>query len=100
MEIEEKPRVTKAAKSKEYTEIQFKPDLSLFGYEQMDDDLISLLHRRVIDIAGVTDESVKVYWNGERVNIRDFDDYMKTYTVSEKVWWVVEGNWNDNPIWW
>ena len=83
MEIEEKPRVTKAAKSKEYTEIQFKPDLSLFGYEQMDDDFVSLLHRRVIDIAGVTDESVKVYWNGERVNIRDFDDYMKTYTVCQ-----------------
>ena len=81
MEIEDKPRVTKASKSKEYTEIQFKPDLSLFGYSSLDDDMISIMHRRVIDVAGIINEGVRVYWNGERVNVKGFEDYVELFIV-------------------
>ena len=84
MEIEDKPRITKASKSKEYTEIQFKPDLSLFGYSSLDDDMISVMHRRVIDVAGIISEGVRVYWNGERLNVKGFEDYVKLYTVMLK----------------
>ena len=81
MSEEEKPKVTKASKSKQFTHITFKPDLSLFGMTSLDDDMVSVLQRRVYDVAGVTDESVRVYWNNERLNVHDFQDYVKLFNV-------------------
>lgn len=80
MSEEDKPKVTKATRSKEYTSISFSPDLSLFGMTALDEDTVSLMHRRVIDCAGVT-QGVKVYWNGERVDVTDFRDYVALYGV-------------------
>ena len=80
MSEEDKPKVTKATRSKEYTSISFSPDLSLFGMTVLDEDTVSLMHRRVIDCAGVT-QGVKVYWNGERVDVADFRDYVALYGV-------------------
>lgn len=80
MSEEDKPKVTKATRSKEYTSISFSPDLSLFGMTALDEDTVSLMHRRVIDCAGVT-QGVKVYWNGERVDVADFRDYVALYGV-------------------
>lgn len=85
MSEEEKPKVTKATKSKQFTKITFKPDLSLFGMSSLDDDMVSVLQRRVYDVAGVTDESVRVYWNNERLNVHDFQDYVKLYNVDIRV---------------
>ena len=34
------------------------------------------------DVAGVTDDSVKVYWNGEKLSIRNFADYVKLFDVA------------------
>lgn len=81
MSEEEKPKVTKATKSKQFTQITFKPDLSLFGMTSLDDDMISVFKRRVYDVAGVTDETVRVYWNNERINVHDFHDYVKLFNV-------------------
>ena len=80
MSEEDKPKVTKATRSKEYTSISFSPDLSLFGMTALDEDTVSWMHRRVIDCAGVT-QGVKVYWNGERVDVADFRDYVALYGV-------------------
>lgn len=81
MSQEDKPKITKATKSKQFTQITFQPDLSLFGMTCLDDDTISLMQRRVYDVAGITDETVRVYWNDEKVNIRDFHDYVKLFNV-------------------
>ena len=81
MTDEEKPKVTKATRSKQYTEIRFKPDLARFGMKELDDDTIAIMKRRVYDVAGVTDDSVKVYWNGEKLNVRSFNDYVKLFEV-------------------
>ena len=81
MTEEEKPKVTKATRSKQYTEISFKPDLTRFGMKELDDDTIAIMKRRVYDVAGVTDDSVKVYWNGEKLNVRSFNDYVKLFEV-------------------
>lgn len=80
MSEEDKPKVTKATRSKEYTSITFTPDLSLFGMTSLDDDTVSMMHRRVVDCAGVT-QGVKVYWNGARVDVTDFRDYVALYGV-------------------
>lgn len=81
MAVEDPPKVTKATRSKEYTKITFKPDLSLFGLTTLDDDIVESMHRRVIDVAGITDSSVKVYWNENRIPVRGFQDYVKLFNV-------------------
>jgi len=55
----EKPRVTDNAKGDDYTEITFKPDLKRFEMEELEDDMIELMRRRVWDIAGCN-SSLKV----------------------------------------
>ncbi len=37
-----------------------------------DEDTISLLSKRVYDLAGVTSASVKVYLNNKKININNF----------------------------
>ena len=81
MREEDKPKITKATRSKEYTSITFQPDLALFGMSELDDDTLAIIRRRVIDCAGVTD-GVKVYWNGARVDVNDFRDYVMLFSVA------------------
>ena len=40
----------------------------------LDDDIVALFTRRVYDMAGVTDSSVKVYLNGKRVAVNGFKE--------------------------
>jgi len=50
-----KPSITKC-KTKPYTKITFKPDYSRLGIQGLTPDMISLLKKRVCDIAAVTDK--------------------------------------------
>lgn len=51
-------KVTSNGKGEEYTRITFKPDLAKFGMTEMDEDLESIVKRRVYDMAGKIDERV------------------------------------------
>ncbi|KAF5110465.1 hypothetical protein DV453_000825 [Geotrichum candidum] len=73
-----KPKITEMKRPQEYTKITFKPDLKLFHMEKIDDDLISLLSRRVYDVAGCL-RDVKVMLNKERINIRSFKSYVEMF---------------------
>jgi DNA topoisomerase-2 len=59
----------------DFTRITFTPDLSKFGMENLDDDIVALLERRVYDMAGCV-RDVKVFLNGDRIPIRTFKDYV------------------------
>ena len=48
-------------KENSYTKISFIPDYNKFGLKCLTDDMISLLKRRVYDIAGTTSQNVNVY---------------------------------------
>lgn len=74
-----KPKITAMKKATEYTKITFKPDLRLFHMEKIDDDLVSVLTRRVYDVAGCL-RDVKVVLNNERLNIRSFKNYVEMFT--------------------
>lgn len=76
-----KPKITTLKKNQEYTKITFKPDLKLFHMESIDKDLVSLLTRRVYDIAGCL-RDVKVVLNNERLNIRSFKSYVEMFINS------------------
>lgn len=65
-------------KLQEYTKITFKPDLKLFSMEKIDDDLVSLLNRRVYDVAGCL-RDVRVVLNKERLVIRSFKNYVEMF---------------------
>lgn len=66
------------AKGDDYTKVTFKPDYARFGMDGMDDDFEALVKRRVYDLAGTTQVTVKL--NGSRVPIRSFKKYMEMYT--------------------
>jgi DNA topoisomerase-2 len=60
----EEPIITSVEKNVEsYIKISFLPDYKRFGLKNLTSDMISLLKRRVYDIAGTTNNNVKVYLN-------------------------------------
>ena len=72
------PIITKC-KEQSYVKITFHPDYERFGLSNLTDDMISLFKRRIYDIAGTTNERVKVFYNDELIKIKTFEDYIKMY---------------------
>ena len=70
------PKITKASKSKPYTKVSFKPDYKRLGLSGLTPDIISLLKRRVYDIAAVTNKTVRVKLNNEIVPVKNFSNYI------------------------
>eukprot|EP00403_Amphidinium_massartii_P017895 CAMPEP_0178416360 /NCGR_PEP_ID=MMETSP0689_2-20121128/24024_1 /TAXON_ID=160604 /ORGANISM="Amphidinium massartii, Strain CS-259" /LENGTH=1782 /DNA_ID=CAMNT_0020037703 /DNA_START=34 /DNA_END=5380 /DNA_ORIENTATION=+ len=68
----------------DFTRITFYPDLRRFAMEALDDDIVSLMKKRVYDIAGSTDERCKVFLNGEELKVGSFLDYVKMYLPQRK----------------
>jgi len=65
--------------SNEFTEVSFEPDLKKFQLEKMSADMVSLLSKRVYDLAGCTPASVGVYLNGKKLSVKSFKDYVGLY---------------------
>jgi DNA topoisomerase-2 len=80
------PKVTKT-KSKPYTSVSFLPDYQRFGLKNgLTTDIISLLKKRVFDIAAVTDHSVKkikIEYNGKIIPVKNFQNYIDLYIGSK-----------------
>lgn len=74
----QKPKITKAKNKREYTKVTFKPDLSKFGMESLDDDILLVLRRRVYDLCG-TVRDCNVFLNDKKLNIRNFKSYVEMY---------------------
>lgn len=73
----DEPVITKCDGS-DFTQITFKPDLKRFNMERLDNDFVSLIKKRVYDLSGIV-KNVQVFLNGERINIRNFRDYVGLY---------------------
>jgi DNA topoisomerase-2 len=70
------PPVLTAAKGKsDYTRVTFFPDWSKFGMKGLDADTLLLIKKRVYDMAGVFDKTLKVYFNGSRLPFAGFKAY-------------------------
>ncbi|TID17676.1 hypothetical protein CANINC_003945 [Pichia inconspicua] len=81
MSVVGKPQIVSFKKQTEFTEIIFKPDLSKFGLEKLDDDILGVFKRRVYDIAGSV-RGVKVTLNNEALKINHFKQYVELYVKS------------------
>ena len=79
LDIIEKPKITKCSKTKPYTKIIFKPDYTRLGIPSLNSDLISLLKKRIYDVAAVTDKNLKVKYNSQLIPIKNFQQYIDLY---------------------
>lgn len=79
MKTKGKPSVS-ASKGDSYTKVTFYPDFPRFGMKKLDKDIVGLMQRRCLDIAGTTPPSLKVFLNGKQLAVKDFEDYVEMYT--------------------
>ena len=68
----------------DYTCVTFEPDLQKFGMNSLEDDIVSLMKRRVYDMAGILTK-VTVHLNQEKLKIKNFSDYADLYFEKENV---------------
>ncbi|KAI7993380.1 DNA topoisomerase 2 [Camellia lanceoleosa] len=54
------PIITKCKESENWTKVTFKPDLAKFNMTRLEDDVVALMKKRVIDLAGCLGKTVKV----------------------------------------
>jgi len=83
MQVKGKPEIV-PSKEKSFTCITFKPDLAKFGMTKLDDDIVSLLSKRIYDVAGSTLEKCGVHLNGEKLDIKNFRDYCDLYLLTRQ----------------
>jgi len=76
------PKITKS-KVKPYTKVSFKPDYQRLGLTGLTSDFVKFLRRRVLDIAAVTDKTVKVNYNNELLQVANFQQYIDLYIGSK-----------------
>lgn len=65
--------------TKNRTKITFKPDYSFFKLPGLDADHALKMTKKIAD-AAACNPSVKFFVNGERINIRNFGDYVALFT--------------------
>ena len=86
LDIIEEPIISKVDKNvKPYTCVRFKPDFKRLGIKGLDDDFKSLIMRRIYDIAALTEKSVNVTFNNNKLNpeVNNFQHYIDLYIGSK-----------------
>ncbi|MCO5558363.1 hypothetical protein L7F22_056160 [Adiantum nelumboides] len=86
MSSKSKPVITTCKATENWTKVTFKPDLAIFHMATLEDDIIALMSKRVVDLAGCLGRSVKVELNSQRVPITSFQEYVCLYldTIHKK----------------
>lgn len=79
MSVIHPPEITKC-RLKSKTVIRFKPDFSQFSIHELDSDMLSLIRRRIFDVAAMTPSDVSVWFQGEKIPIKTFPKYVSLYT--------------------
>ena len=59
------------------------PDFNRFGITEYSDDMITLMKKRVYDCAAITDSTVNVFLNGEKIEHKTFEKYIDLYLGSK-----------------
>ena len=96
MSIVNKPIINKlpASVKNSMVKVTFYPDCERFSLKEgLDDYHYSLFYKRAFDIAGTTNNKVKIFFNNTKININDFKSYIKLYNYSNTLYYD-EGNEN------
>lgn len=75
--------IVKKSTKKGYTKVSFKPDYKRFKLKKLTKDIISLLTKRVYDCTACTNKNISVYYNGEKLKQKDFQQYIGLYNKQE-----------------
>ncbi|KAH9611986.1 hypothetical protein KSS87_007148 [Heliosperma pusillum] len=80
------PVTTKCKASDNWTKVSFKPDLAKFNMTHLEDDVVALMKKRVVDLAGCLSacpgKKVKVILNDKEIEVKSFHDYAQFYLNS------------------
>ncbi|KAJ7542297.1 hypothetical protein O6H91_10G100200 [Diphasiastrum complanatum] len=82
MSVKSEPTILKCKASENWTKVTFKPDLAKFHMASLENDVVALMSKRVMDIAGCLGKTVKVELNGQRLPIKSFGDYVGLYLAA------------------
>ena len=88
MSKKSQPKVKKS--DKKYTEITYKPDLSRFSMESIDEIHLRMIRKRLIDIAACNPH-LKITFNKEKLKFKNFKEYAELY--AEGVIYERSENW-------
>ena len=77
-----KPSIKTVSGKKGYVRITYQPDLSRFQGLDLD-DMIQVLHTRVIELSMIAGKDVKVTWADTLVQINTFEKYVKCFVKSD-----------------
>lgn len=91
MRDRESPKIKKSKSN--HTEITFFPDFEKFGISSIDRDHLKMIQKRVYDISGCN-PNLQVYFNGELIKIKSFEDYIKFYVNDPIFETNKDGSWS------
>jgi len=86
----DKPKITTSKKS--FTKITYYPDFTRFEMTENDDNIISILNKRAADIAAYNPK-VDVWFNGEKLGVKKFEDYVNLFGAEEVFYTKLNENW-------
>jgi DNA topoisomerase-2 len=78
MKKHDKP-IVKACAKVPYTKVTFTPDYARFGMSGMTEDIYQLFKKRAYDACATTDNSVSIYFNDTKLEIKSFERYVDLY---------------------
>ena len=94
MSIAEEAIISKNKTEKSYVKVTCYPDFARFKIKDLNNDHLKLCHRRVVDIAGVTDGKLKVYFNDKKVEANTFKSYVELYYKEEEIYYDFGDRWS------
>ena len=63
----------------DFTRVTFEPDFRKFKMTELDSDIISLLKKRVYDVAGTSPTRINVFLNDKKIKVNNFTEYVDLY---------------------
>jgi DNA topoisomerase-2 len=102
MTVTGKPSIRKSAK-KPYTIVRFLPDYEKFGLGKLSSDMYEIMRKRAYDACAVTTKDINIWFNGDKLNYKDFEKYANLYLgdntrVYEKIddRWEIIASYNEH----
>jgi DNA topoisomerase-2 len=76
--------IINASKKKSFVRISFIPDYERFGLPHgLDEDTYLLFKTRIYDGSAITNKGVSVYFDSEKIPVKDFESYVNLYIGSK-----------------
>jgi DNA topoisomerase-2 len=69
---------------KPYIKVTFYPDFKRFGIDNLNNDHYNLFYRRTIDISSITNNNIKVEFNGTLIQSNNFKSYIDLHSFSNE----------------